>query len=268
MTRFRLGFIAWLALATSAVHATDVYIVIGQSNGWRLSSVSGVPSDSPNGKVIYFGMGCTTRPDQAKMQKIDSIHPSCQGRRLAEGLVKHSGGDIILVQYCVCGTSLYAKENWYPGDAPHSGKVNDAGLFASFQKYLADARRQAEAAGHTWNIKGIFWHQGESDANTHAAEYEKNFRHLVSRLRKEVKADVPIVAGHIRPLSDAARKVNQALDAVAADDPLLVTVPSADITAETPTDVHFNTEGCHEFGRQLAAAYVAMVKKKGEPLPK
>jgi len=254
-----------IVVVNSSAEATDVYIVLGQSNGWRVSSLANIPNGTDTGNVVYFPMGCTTTPETADLQLVSSVHPSSQGRGLAEGLLKHSCGDIIFVQYCVCGASLHGKDSWYPGENPKAGRLNEGGLFAKFLKYTADARRKAEAAGHEWNLRAVFWHQGESDSNAHAADYQDTFRNFVYRIRNDVKPNIPIVAGHIRELSDGARRVNRALDAVAGDDPLIVVVPTADLTPENPTDAHFNSAGCHELGRRMAKAYSDLANESPPP---
>ncbi|MDA7922362.1 hypothetical protein N9B73_11445 [Verrucomicrobiales bacterium] len=55
---------------------------------------------------------------------------------------EQSDGEIVFIQYCVCGTSLGDEVNWYPGEDPAAGKVNDEGLYGSFSRYLADVRLQ------------------------------------------------------------------------------------------------------------------------------
>jgi hypothetical protein len=250
--------LAFVMLAAPQIAmAIDVYIVAGQSNGWRLSSIAAYPNRTDKHKIYYFPMACGSRPTTAKLQVLDSLHPSAQGKGLAAELLRQADDDIVIFQYCVCGTSLYNKINWYPGDDPAAGELNDEGLYASFLTTLTDARAQAELLGLDWQVKALFWHQGESDAAnmTLAATYETNFRHLVTRLRSDLGEDLPIIAGHVRDLNDAYRTVNAAMDAVAADDQRMVTVSGADLTFESPTDVHFNTPGCHEFGRRLGVAY-------------
>lgn len=258
-----------LLMSTATSQAADVFIVLGQSNGWRISSVAEAASTTPEGKVLFFGMGCTTRPDQPTAKSIRAVHPSSQAFGLANGLRQLSGKEIVFVQYCVCGSSLNAPSDWYPGDDPSAGQTNDAGLFAKFKKYLASARQQAEAAGHEWNVRAVFWHQGESDVKPpHSTNYEANFRKLVGRLRQELGAETPIIAGHIRSLSDEAKRVNAALDAVAAKDSHMKTVRTEDLEGENATDVHFKTAACHELGRRMVTAYSELTAKREIPKPR
>ncbi len=254
-----LATIVHFCLVFQMAGATDVYMVIGQSNGWRLSSLADFPADPTGGEVLYFPMACGNRPETTELQVIRQLHPSCQGLGLAERLLKQAGGaDIIFLQYCVCGASLGDEINWYPGEDPAAGVVNDNGLYAKFLKYAANAREQVAALGHDWDVKGVFWHQGEADSNVKAAQYEANFRHLVERLRLDLGDGVPIVAGKIRSLSERAKLVNAALDAVAVSDSNLAVVEVDDLPSESPTDVHFNTEGCHQLGQRLAEAFLEL----------
>lgn len=245
--------------SSSVATATDVYLVAGQSNGWRLSSLASIAGET-DASVYYFGMDCSSRPDTAKLQILEALHPSSSGTGLAESLRQLSGGDIIFVQYCVCGTSLGDVVNWYPGDDPQQGKVNDAGLYGSFTRYLADARHQVEALGMKWEVKGLFWHQGESDVTRESAEHERNLRNLVSRFRKDLGADLPIVAGHIRDLDEGSRGINLALDAVATEDPNFAVVNLDGLPFESATDVHVKPEGCRALGVKMVDALRGLLK--------
>ncbi len=256
----RFCFFALLFLLCSVVSATDIYIVAGQSNGWRLSRIAGVSGDAPS-TIRYFGMGCTSRPDKAKMTRIKKLHPSTSGAGLAGALRDHSSKDIVFIQYCVCGTSLGDLANWYPGEDPASGKVNDAGLYGAFTKYLADARLQLEAEGIAWKVDGLFWHQGESDVRRSSDEHEKNLKNLFLRFRKDLGKDLPIVAGHIRDLDEGSRGINKALDAVAASDPKMSVASLEGLPFESPTNVHIKSAGCITLGERMVEAYQSLAEK-------
>lgn len=252
--------LALILIPAGFANSADVYIVAGQSNGWRLSHLAGVPGETAS-PIRYFGMGCSSRPETAKMTVIETLHPSISGTGLAEALRKHSGEEIIFVQYCVCGTSLGEVSNWYPGEDPLNGKVNDAGLYGSFTKYLADAKRQIEALGIEWKVKGLFWHQGESDVKRSSAEHEKNLTHLFARFRHDLGSNLPIVAGHIRDLDEGSRGINRALDAVAEADTRIAVVTLDGLPFESPTDVHVKPEGCHLLGVRMVEALKKLEKQ-------
>lgn len=256
--------IAPILLLTNVALSADVYIVAGQSNGWRLSHLAGVPGEAAS-PIYYFGMDCSSRPDTARLTEIKALHPSVSGTGLAEALRKHSGKEIVFIQYCVCGTSLGDVSNWYPGEDPLNGKTNDEGLYGSFTKYLADAKRQVEAHGLEWTVKGLFWHQGESDVKRSSAEHQKNLTHLLARFRQDLGADLPIVAGYIRDLDEGSRGINLALDAVAKSDPYFAVVGLEGLPFESDTDVHVKPEGCLILGERMV---VAIEKLEGAPLKK
>ena len=253
----RTALFVWVLVLSDKVRSADVYIVAGQSNGWRLGSLAGVAGDSP-APIHYFGMACSSRPDTAKIQVIEALHPSSSGTGLAGALREYSGAEIIFVQYCVCGTSLGDVANWYPGEDPLNGKVNDAGLYGSFTRYLADARRQVESLGLEWKVKGLFWHQGESDIKRSSAEHERNFKNLLVRFRHDLGADLPVVAGHIRDLGEGSRGINRALDTVAATDSHLAVVNLEGLPFESPTDVHVKPEGCRILGKRMVKALITI----------
>jgi hypothetical protein len=248
----RIFAILSLLLAITAAKAAeaDIYIVAGQSNGWRLSSLSAAPGKGEH-TVHYFGMGCTTRPDTAKHTFIEKVNPKCSAGGLATSLLEHSKRDIVFIQYCVCGTSLGDAINWFPGEP---GKPNEAGLYASFTRYLADVRRQLEALGIEWKVKALFWHQGESDVKRDAATHQKNLVNLFQRFRSDLGADLPIVGGHIRELDARSKGINAALDAVDAADTRYVVVKTQDLEFENPTNVHIKPAGCVILGQRMVQA--------------
>jgi hypothetical protein len=86
--------IASILLLTNVALSADVYIVAGQSNGWRLSHLAGVPGEAAS-PIYYFGMDCSSRPDTARLTEIKALHPSVSGTGLAEALRKHSGKEIV-----------------------------------------------------------------------------------------------------------------------------------------------------------------------------
>lgn len=249
----RTTLFVWVLVLSCNAYSADVYIVAGQSNGWRLSSLAAVPGNA-SAPIHYFGMPCSSRQDTAVMTQIGKLHPSASGTGLAESLRQHSGKEIVFVQYCVCGTSLADVVNWYAGDDPLNGKVNDKGLYASFTRYLADARRQVESLGIEWNVRGLFWHQGEADIKRSSTEHEKSFKNLLARFRQDLGADLPVVAGHIRDLDEGSRGINRALDATAAADPHLAIVKLDGLPFESPTDVHVKPEGCRVLGERMVSA--------------
>jgi len=266
MKRLSCRSIAALLIMLGSVQsalALDVYIVAGQSNGWRISHLAAGKKEQPDAhRVYYYGMKCVSEPDRSEIQIFDSLDRGTMGFALADQLRQLSDDDIIFIQFCRCGAGLWNKKvnGWYPGDDPQNGQTHDTALYGKFLKYLRHARRSAtEQHGLKWNVCGLFWHQGEGDSGRDAAAYERDLRNLFWRFRHDLGEELPIVAAHIRQLDEGDRGVNQVLDRLAGADERLAVVPSGDLKFEPDRNgkpnVHFALEGCHELGRRMAAAH-------------
>jgi hypothetical protein len=258
-----LTLLALLLAAPTLVQAVDVYIVTGQSNGWRISSLSPGPTKGA-GTIHYIGMGCVSEPTKGAYKKLQGVRG--MGTGLAVALSKLSNDDIVFIQYCRCGAPTWEKsvKSWFPGDNPPKGETYDEGLYGRFLQYIGNARTTVELEHKlTWNLKGLFWHQGESDSGEpHAATYETRLRHLFYRFRSDLGKDLPIVTGQVRELNDGNRAVNAAIRRIAAADPLTATVEVQDLAFEADKNgnknVHFNGKGCHSLGERMAAAFAKM----------
>lgn len=249
---FRLSLAALISLAfLPSVRATDVYIVAGQSNGWRLSQLA--PAEGGGGPAVhYFGMDCVSEPESSVLKTLPALSEGTMGYGLAKALRDASGGEIVFVQYCRCGAPATAK-------SPNSWLPEGGGLFPKFEKYLQAARAQVEEKGLTWEVKGLIWHQGEADVSSDPATYERELRNVFAKFRSLLGTHLPIAAGHIRDLGDRQKSVNATIDKLAAEDALLVSVPLTDISYEPDgkdgqPNVHIDRPGCHALGKKLAAA--------------
>lgn len=255
--------IAGLVLVTGSIaSAADVYIVAGQSNGWRMSSLRAGDSKLPNGrKVYYYGMKCVSEPDRSTFQVLASLDEKAMGTQLAKSLLDHSDGDIIFIQYCRCGAGVWnnSEKGWYPGDNPMQGAVFDDGLYGKLTAYLKHARKSAnEDYGLEWNVKGLFWHQGESDSNgDHFKSYHRNLTNLIWRFRHDLADDLPIVVGEIRELTEHDNRINKILKQIANNDEHTAIAKATDLKfrpdRDGVPDVHFDLEGCRELGKRMVA---------------
>lgn len=267
----------WVAVTGAVVgvssapglRAADVYIVAGQSNGYRLSTLRPGDQPLPDGRrIYYYGMSCLSEPEQSSFQVLTGLDHRAMGTALALELLRQTDGDLVLIQYCRCGSGVgnRTEKGWYPGDDPRNGRTFDGGLYGRFRKYITHARESAQRDhGLTWEVKGLFWHQGENDSNgDRHLTYERNLTNLFWRFRQQLGAELPIVCGEIRELTDGDRQVNRILARVAEADPRTVLVKAADLTfapdRDGRPDVHFALEGCQELGRRMAAGYVSLTR--------
>jgi hypothetical protein len=188
------------------------------------------------------------------------------GAAIAGELSTLSDSDIVFIQFCRCGAGLWNKQlsGWYPGDDPKNGKVHNEGLYGCFQQYIEDARQVVETKLKLkWEVKGLFWHQGESDSRLeHVGAYEKRLTDLFYRFRQDLGSDLPIVAGHVRELNEHNKAINAITTKMAAADANFSVVEVQDLNFENPTNVHLNKAGCHKLGKRMVASFKEMTKAK------
>lgn len=128
-----------------------------------------------------------------------------------------------------------------------------------------DAIKRAKLAQEKGVLKGMLWHQGESDCSTKAAPaYAEKLQALVGAFRKELQADVPFIVGQLGqfddvPWDDNRKLVDQAHRELPKHVPQTAFVPS-DGLKHKGDKVHFDSAGLREFGKRYAEAYLQLVK--------
>ena len=112
-------------------------------------------------------------------------------------------------------------------------------------------------------------YQGYSDSRglpDDLPRFSTDLAHVFVRFRQDLGADLPIVAGHIRELTDADKEINRMLDELAEEDRRLAVVPTRDLEfapdRDGTPDVHIALSGCHELGRRMVAAYETMPRDR------
>lgn len=129
-----------------------------------------------------------------------------------------------------------------------------------------DMVKRVELALPAGTIKGILWHQGESDAQAGLAEtYAAKLQDLVKRLRELVKSpDMPFIAGQMGMFDGVPWSPEKVVVDQAHRD-LPKQVPhTAFVTAEglqhKGDKVHFDSKSFRELGKRYAAAFLQMTK--------
>lgn len=252
------------AFATEAAAAAlppksefHLFLLAGQSNMAGRGIVE--PSDrTPIDRVL--ALDATGRWVPA----VDPLHwdkPSA-GTGLArsfavEYLRAHPGVTIGLIP-SACGGSPIS--SWQPGqyfDQTNSHPYDDA---------LARTRR----ALRDGELRGILWHQGETDrAPELAGHYEPALTALIARFRKELGAPrVPFLIGQLGqfagagPWDEHARRVDLAQRHVAEQAAFSAFVSSDGLTS-LPDNLHFDAASLRELGKRYAAAFLALEKSSG-----
>jgi hypothetical protein len=128
-----------------------------------------------------------------------------------------------------------------------------------------DALRRARTALKSGVLKGILWHQGESDCKPkEAALYEQKLKGMVERWRTELQAaELPFILGQMgrfpeAPWSAAAEQVDAVHQALPKLLPRVAFV-SATGLGHRGDKLHFDSAACRELGQRYYAAYRSLV---------
>lgn len=127
-----------------------------------------------------------------------------------------------------------------------------------------DALRRAKLALTSGELKGILWHQGESDAKAGQAEaYESKLHDLVARLRAEFAApNVPFLAGQMgrfadQPWDDAHQRVNKAHRDLPRHVARTAFVSSEGLRHKGDK-IHFDAASYRQLGERYAAVWLKL----------
>jgi len=193
--------------------------------------------------------------------------------------------------------SLDKEQKWVPALAPiHFDKPTVAGVGPGvpFGKYLAekqpdihiglipcafggtsiaqwdakgklrtDAIARAKRAMQDGTLKGILWHQGESDMKNPKPYFDK-LTALVADIRKDLDApDVPFVVGELGLWNkgEGLMEINDAFHQLPRKVSNTAFVSSEGLKPG-PDNVHFDTPSQHLFGQRYAEAYLKLSTKK------
>jgi hypothetical protein len=124
---------------------------------------------------------------------------------------------------------------------------------------------RAKLAMEKGTLKGILWHQGESDSNAKlAAEYGTKLQNLVKAFRNELGDDLPFLVGQLGqfediPWDENRKLVDQAHQNLPKQLPHVAFVSSTGFKHKGDK-VHFDSASLREFGKRYAEAYLKLIK--------
>jgi hypothetical protein len=131
-----------------------------------------------------------------------------------------------------------------------------------------DALRRTKLALQSGTLKGILWHQGESDANAELApRHQQKLYELIARFRLELPAPgVPFVVGQLGHFADRPWNASRThVDRIHRELPRNVphtAFVSAEGLKHKGDKVHFDADSYREFGRRYAEAYLELEREK------
>lgn len=225
----------------------NVFLLAGQSNMAGRGNLSDVPPIS-DPRILMFRDGRWMVAEEPIHQDKASAGIGLGVSFAASLLQSHPElAPIGLIPAAIGGSPM---ESWIPG----------AELF---ERAVALTRQALEVPSV---LKGILWHQGESDAGTeeNAMLYPERFKKMAQAFREIFKDDqVPIIIGELGhflqnyPKCKHYPAVNEQLRKLAETVPNCRFVSSEGLL-DIGDSLHFNATSCREFGTRYAAAYSAL----------
>jgi hypothetical protein len=252
-----LGLLAtWAGAQTPSLPPQDqfhLFLLVGQSNMAGRGVVTAADK-TPPARVLMLNR------DGQWVAATDPLHfdkPAAGvglGRTFGIQVAAATPGVTIGLIPCAVGGSPI--EAWVPGYFYNATQSHP----------WDDAIRRARIALRAGTLKGILWHQGESDANRQFAPlYEARLHDLVARLRAELAAPaLPFILGQLGRFADAPwDEFKVQVDRVHRDLPGKVkgtAFVSSEGLVHKGDKVHFDAGSYREFGRRYAEVYLRLRK--------
>ena len=228
-----------------------LYLLVGQSNMAGRGKVD-EESAKADPRVLMFDK------ERHWVPAVDPMHFDKAGAGVGPGLAfgkrmaaAQPKARIGLIPCAVGGTSIKV---WVPGAADPATRTHP----------YDDMLARAQAAMAAGMLKGIIWHQGESDRNE-AATYGANLAALAARMRKDLDApQVPFIAGELAaftPEAEAATTAfNLALHAIKPPIARFGVVSSAGMVHKGDK-LHFDSASARLLGGRYAEAMLALQRE-------
>lgn len=231
-----------------------LFLLVGQSNMAGRGTVT--PADrKPHARVLMLDKAGHWVP------AVDPLHFD-KPKMVGVGLGRTFGLEIaqatpgVTIGLIPCGVGGSPIDMWQPG----------AFYNATQSHPWDDAIRRARLALQAGTLKGILWHQGESDSSPALApSYEGKLHDLIARFRRELKApDASFIAGQLgvfaeSPWNEHKRQVDRAHRELPTKVSRTAFV-SAEGLNHKGDKVHFDADSYRELGRRYAAEYLKLVK--------
>ncbi|MCA9125446.1 MAG: exo-alpha-sialidase [Planctomycetales bacterium] len=244
-------------IATTGIREDfHLFLLIGQSNMAGRGSVA-AKDQVVNNRVLMLNHADQWVPAVAPMHndkpKIVGVGP---GRAFALAYAREHPDATVGLVPCASGGS--AIDSWTPGGYHEQTDSHP----------YDDAIRRAKLALQSGVLKGILWHQGESDSQPGLAEgYQGKLHALINRLRKELNAnEVPFMIGQMgqfseRPWDDSRQLVDQSQAQLVRSVPNTTYVPSGGLNHKGD-EIHFDSASARELGLRYYESFQWSISSK------
>lgn len=132
-------------------------------------------------------------------------------------------------------------------------------------KLFTNFTEKAQLAMKVGTIKGIIWHQGETNAHEKPfVNYESNLKQLISKFRKTVGNErLPVIAGELgsflreKEFNHYNDSVNYVLKKMASSDKYFHVIATHDLTHKGDS-LHFDSRSQRIMGNRMAEKYLQL----------
>ncbi len=240
----------------------DLYLLIGQSNMAGRGKVE-AQDTVIHPRVFTLDKNNSWVPAQDPVHFDKSVAGVGLGRTFGIEMARANPAAVIGLIPCAVGGSPIGA--WKPG-----------AYFSQTKSYpWDDMEKRLKTALQKGTLKGILWHQGESDSNPESSlEYEQELKKLISRIRILAgDPDVPFVAGEIGRFKmktnkeqypdlkpQPAKVVMQSTQKVVKNDKNAAFVKSNGLK-DRGDKTHFNSDSYRILGKRYAKAMQKLQKK-------
>lgn len=255
-TRWIVLLAAWCAGAMGQVRLPEkekfeLYLLVGQSNMAGRGEVA-QQDRVPYGRVLMLTKEGEWAPAVDPMHFDKPVAGVGLGRTFGLKIAEARPGVTVGLIPCAVGGSPI--DVWKPGAFYEPTKSHP----------WDDAMRRAKLALQSGVLKGILWHQGESDSNEAlAAGYEAKLHDLIARMRRELGADgVPFLVGQLGRFegvewNEWRKMVDRAHRGLPGKVKGTAFVNSEGLVHKGDK-VHFDAASYRELGRRYAEAFLGM----------
>ncbi len=220
--------------------------MIGQSNMAGRAEIEQQDKDTLENVFLFTGIAEKEwEPAANPLNKYSTIRKNLEMQKLGPGysfgrkMTESSGSKKIgLVVNAKGGTAI---SEWMPG--------------TEFYKEAVARVKQAMKSGI---LKGIVWHQGESDVSK-SEEYLKELMELIQSLRKDLgDQDLPFVAGQLSEDRDTRKLFNEMI--LQLPNRVKYTAVATSENTSTFDGAHFNSESQRILGERYAVEMLKLLK--------
>jgi iduronate 2-sulfatase len=282
----RASFAAEVTAPQAAPISWDVYLLAGQSNmdgRGKASELNDEQREVIKQASIFYRNPPAATETWKPLAPGYSIAPGYRGTLPSPtfgpeiGFAKSMIGanpqaHLALIKGSKGGTSL--SKDWNPGvkDQPDT----QGPCYRNFMETVSLALKllvpadensgtgNAHGVGSKVTLRGVLWHQGESDSGSTAEVYRQRLATFITRLREDLgQPHLPIVIGEV---FDNGRRnsVRSAQRAIAETMPG-VALASAEDLKTSDAGTHFDSSSQLILGQRMAEAMLKLLNEKKEP---